>query len=103
MMKYSTSLYMYNMYYILYITAGSDFSPKNDTITFGELDRESCTGVEIINDNIRNEAPEVFEVNFLVSEENEDGIEIVNPVSLVTIIDDDTGMQGKIIILKVFS
>ena len=95
---------MYNMYYILYITAGSDFSPKNDTITFGELDRELCTYyVEIINDNIRNEAPEVFEVNFLVSEGNEDGIEIVNPVSLVTIIDDDTGMQGKIIILKVFS
>ena len=72
----------------------------NATITFGELDRESCTDVEIINDNIGNEAPEVFEVNFLVSEENENGTEIVNPVSMVTIIDDDTGMQGKIIILK---
>ena len=64
------------------------------TITFGELDRESCADVDIINDNIGNEAPEVFEVNLFVSEQNKDGIKIVNPI---TIIDDDTGMQGKII------
>ena len=90
MMKYSTSLSIF-----------LDFTPMTTTITFGELDYESCADVDIINDNIGNEAPEVFEVNLFVSEQNKDGIKIVNPISMVTIIDDDTGMQGKII--KVFN
>lgn len=37
-----------------------------------------------------NEPPEVFQVNFILSQDQQ-GSEIVNPVSMVTIIDDDVG------------
>ena len=67
--------------------AGSDFRPSTSTITFGPLDRESCTEVDIINDEVENEVPEVFEVHFMVMQ----GMEFINPISTVTIIDDDVG------------
>lgn len=64
---------------------------STSTVTFGERDRQSCTVVEIINDDVSNEVPEVFQVNFLL---DEPGTNIVNPISMVTIIDDDVGKYG---------
>ena len=64
---------------------------STSTITFGPQDRESCTEVEIINDDVTDEAPELFQVDFLVSQPDELGMTVVTPVSNVTIIDDDVG------------
>ena len=75
----------------VFYTAGSDFRPSSSTITFGPFDRELCTRVDIINDAITNESPEVFEVNFTLTQSSEQGMEVVNPISMVTIIDDDVG------------
>ena len=62
------------------------------TITFGARDREACTEVEILNDDVTNEAPEVFSVEFKVLlEQDEPSMNIINPSSTVTIIDDDVG------------
>lgn len=61
------------------------------TIAFGEQDRESCMDVQIFNDAVPNELPEVFQVNFTLSQQDELGSELINPVSMVTIIDDDVG------------
>lgn len=45
----------------------------------------------IIDDAVANELPEVFQVNFILSQQDQQGSEIINPVSMVTIIDDDVG------------
>lgn len=47
--------------------------------------------MEIINDNEENEIPEVFTVNFIVTQSDQEGTDAPNPTSMVTIIDDDVG------------
>ena len=59
---------------------------------FGRLDRELCTLVEIIDDNVRNEIPEVFEVDFILFQPDELGNNVIaNPISTITIVDNDVG------------
>ena len=78
-----------------FFIAGSDFIPLTSNIVFGPLDREVCTKVDIINDDIINEIPEEFEVSFRVIQPVE-GIEVPNTISTVTIIDDDVGKRASI-------
>ena len=67
------------------------------TSVFGRLDRELCTLVEIIDDNVRNEIPEVFEVDFILFQQDELGDNVIaNPISTITIVDNDI---GKIMLL----
>lgn len=47
--------------------------------------------VQIVDDATANEPPEVFQVNFILSQQDQQGSELINPVSMVTIIDDDVG------------
>lgn len=76
----------------LFYTAGLDFVARNRTITFGPLDRESCTDVPIISDVIVNEMPEDFEVAFSFREEDiNDMMKVSSKVLKVTIIDNGNG------------
>ena len=76
-------------------TAGFDFTPFTSNIIFGPHDREACTSVNIINDDVSNEIPEEFQVSFLVMQQDQEGMEVVNLISTVTIIDDDVGKRAN--------
>ena len=69
-----------------------DFVARNRTITFGPLDRESCTDVPIVSDVISNEMPEDFEVAFsFEGEDSNDLMKVSSKVVKVTIIDSGNG------------
>lgn len=69
-------------------TAGADFAAVSKSMTFEPLDRVACANVRIIDDNLPNEVPESFTVNFK-------GLEGLLDIPLqsasITIIDNDIG------------
>ena len=72
------------MWYDTPSTAGSDFVAVNKTVFFSPTEGEVCVTLEIIDDNVTNELPEHFILNFSV-----DQMGLTLPPVSITILDND--------------
>ena len=88
---------MHNLYLCLCPTAaGADFVAVNSTISFSPTEQEACTTVEIIDDDIPNEPPEQFLLEFTLSP-----LLPLPPVS-VTILDNDVAGEPLLLASLLF-